>query len=423
MPARERLFVAADDNMYLDVEYDVSMLEGREFTITAVCYTNGGSSTTYQVNESSQETKSRYRRQKIQTDWTTTEFSGQYARCTVTLYDASGNSLDVRSFEASWESGAILSVTDSIKMRVSDSEGNIASLTIEADAIKTRVSDAEGNISTLQQTATSLTTRISNAEGDISSLEQTATSLTTRISNAEGDISSLEQTADGLTTRVSNAEGSITTLNQSATKWNVVAQQFNSDGTVAATGYVQLAIDDSLSTFSVSADKIDFTTGNFYIRNQAGDVTFHVDANGNVEFSGEIHGGYISDTVTVGSGTRKMYIEPTSTGAHLVAKEGSFTSIQLGYYTNDSQIVPSLFLETENGSQDSVVRIMTGADFAEIMGEAAGTTGSYHVIQMIAYPRYGYSTIHSNKWARSADTVSWGDMWVDSDWHVRVKPF
>ena len=278
VPARERLFVASDDNLYLDVEYDVSMLEGREFSIVAVCYTNGGSSTTYQVNETSQETKSRYRRQKIQTDWTTTAYSGQYARCTVTLYDSGNNVMDVRSFESSYEAGAILSVTDSIKMRVSDTEGNVATLTIEADAIKTRVTNAEGDISSLEQTATSLTTRISDAEGDISSLEQTATSLTTRIESAEGDISSLEQTADGLTTRVENAEGSITTLNQSATKWNVVAQQFNSDGTVAATGYVQLAIDDSLSTFSVSADKIDFTTGNFYIRNQAGDVTFHVDS-------------------------------------------------------------------------------------------------------------------------------------------------
>ena len=221
----------------------------------------------------------------------------------------------------------------------------------------TRIGNAEGDISTLEQTATSLTTRIGNAEGDISTLEQTATSLTTRIGNAEGDISTLEQTAAGLTTRVSNAEGSITTLNQSATKWNVVAQQFNNDGTVKSSGSVQLAIDNSLSTFSVSADQINFTTGNFYIRNQDDAVTFHVDSDGNVEFSGQIRGGYITDTVTVGSGTRKMYIEPTATGAYLIGKVGNYDAIQLGFYTKNNETVPSLFFYTDNDYQDSLVRI------------------------------------------------------------------
>jgi predicted nucleic acid-binding Zn-ribbon protein len=322
IPSRERLYVAADDNLYLDVEYYVKELEGRAFTITAVVTTNGGTETTYQVNESTQETHTRYRRQKIQSDWVSQDWSGQMSRCTVTLYDADSNVLDQRSFDTSYEAGAILSVTDTIKMRVSDSEGDIAVLEVESDAIKTRVTNAEGDISTLEQTATSLTTRISNAEGDISTLEQTATSLTTRItdaegnvstlqqtatslttriesaegdistleqtatslttritntegdvssleqtasslttrianaegdissleqtatrltsriSNAEGDISTLEQTASSLTSRISNAEGDITELEQSATKWNVVAKQFNSDGSVKASGKV-----------------------------------------------------------------------------------------------------------------------------------------------------------------------------------------
>jgi hypothetical protein len=118
-----------------------------------------------------------------------------------------------------------------------------------------------------------------------------------------------------------------------------------------------------------------------------------------------------------------MYIEPTSTGAHLIAKEGSFTSIQLGYYTKDSEIVPSLFLETDNGSQDSTIRIQTGSDFAEVMAEAAGTTGAYHIMQMIAYPRYNKAYIHSNKWTRGADNAGWGETYVDDDWYLRVKPY
>ena len=317
VPARERLFIASDDNLYLDVEYDVSLLEGRDFTITAVCYTNGGTSTTYQVNETSQETKSRYRRQKIQSGWTTTAYSGQYARCTVTLYDVSNNVMDVRSFEASWESGAILSVTDSIKMRVSDSEGNIASLTIEADAIKTRVTNAEGDISELVQDASSLTARVSDAEGDITQLRMDASTLTARVATDEGAISQLRLDSSSLSTRVSNAEGSITTLQQDVSSFTVVANQFNSDGTVKASGYVQLAIDNSLSTFSVDADDIDFTftkTTTFYGKqNGSKKACMTIYPNGDLSITGKFHG-VIDDDVAINGGTSSnlIYIRPKS---------------------------------------------------------------------------------------------------------------
>lgn len=118
-----------------------------------------------------------------------------------------------------------------------------------------------------------------------------------------------------------------------------------------------------------------------------------------------------------------MYIEPTSTGAQLVAKEGSFTSIRLGYYTDNNQIVPSLFLHTPNGSQPSDVRLMTGTDFAEVLAESAGSTGSYHIMQMISYPRENKAYIKSNKWTRGSSNADWGETYVDDNWYLRVKPY
>lgn len=100
--------------------------------------------------------------------------------------------------------------------RITTAEGNISTLELTAESLTTRIMDAEGNISTLQQTASSLTSQIGDANANISNLQQTASSLSTQISNAQGDISSLEQTANRLTTRVSNAEGDISSLTQTA---------------------------------------------------------------------------------------------------------------------------------------------------------------------------------------------------------------
>lgn len=100
--------------------------------------------------------------------------------------------------------------------RITTAEGDISTLELTAESLTTRIMDAEGNISTLQQTASSLTSQIGDANANISNLQQTASSLSTQISNAQGDISSLEQTANRLTTRVSNAEGDISSLTQTA---------------------------------------------------------------------------------------------------------------------------------------------------------------------------------------------------------------
>lgn len=93
-----------------------------------------------------------------------------------------------------------------LAIQVEDNEKNIASLQLTAQGLLTRITDAEGNISTLEQTASGLTSRVASAEGDISTLKQTATSLESQIGNANAEISKIDQRVDSITLTVSNSE-------------------------------------------------------------------------------------------------------------------------------------------------------------------------------------------------------------------------
>ena len=118
--------------------------------------------------------------------------------------------LDSRNFN---EAG-LREITDPIYARISDAEGNLTELAIEATGLALRVSNAEGDITSLTITAEGLQSQVSNIDGDVSSLQQTADSLTSRISSAEGNISTMQQTASSLTSRISSAEGNISVLQQ-----------------------------------------------------------------------------------------------------------------------------------------------------------------------------------------------------------------
>lgn len=99
-------------------------------------------------------------------------------------------------------------IREPVYVQLSDLEGNLSSLSLEAGLLASRISDAEGNISSLTQTAQGLTSRVSNAEGSISTLSQTATTLSSRITNAEGNVSAIAQTVDSISLSVVNGENS-----------------------------------------------------------------------------------------------------------------------------------------------------------------------------------------------------------------------
>ena len=147
--------------------------------------------------------------------------------------------LDSRNFN---EAG-LREITDPIYARISDAEGNLTELAIEATGLALRVSNAEGDITSLTITAQGLQSQVSNIDGDVSSLQQTADSLTSRISSAEGNISTLQQTASSLTSRISSAEGNISVLQQTATSFSTRIS--NAEGDITA-------LTQTVNSFSLS---------------------------------------------------------------------------------------------------------------------------------------------------------------------------
>ena len=149
--------------------------------------------------------------------------------------------LDSRNFN---EAG-LREITDPIYARISDAEGNLTELAIEATGLALRVSNAEGDITSLTITAEGLQSQVSNIAGDVSSLQQTADSLTSRISSAEGNISTLQQTASSLTSRISSAEGNISVLQQTDATFSTRIS--NAEGDISS-------LTQTVNSFTLSVD-------------------------------------------------------------------------------------------------------------------------------------------------------------------------
>ena len=177
--------------------------------------------------------------------------------------------LDSRNFN---EAG-LREITDPIYARISDAEGNLTELAIEATGLALRVSNAEGDITSLTITAEGLQSQVSNIDGDVSSLQQTADSLTSRISNAEGDISSLTQTVNSFTLSVDNGETSSTLyLDAGRTELSSVVIRF--------TGVVVFSDLDGSSGTIIDGGAID--TDTLYLDSLYGNTIYLYDRSGDI---------------------------------------------------------------------------------------------------------------------------------------------
>lgn len=92
-----------------------------------------------------------------------------------------------------------------------------------------------------------------------------------------------------------------------------------------------------ISHAKVKADRIDFQTDGWTVTNNDGDTTFYLDREGNLFIAGQFHGEF-DNTVTIGKGTKKMYIEPLATGARLVGKDDDDETLQLAFSTESIRI-------------------------------------------------------------------------------------
>ena len=226
-------------------------------------------------------------------------------------------------------------------------------------------------------------------------------------------------------------EASATWIQQNKNKWSVVAASFNSDGSINSSGRVALYVNDKFSTFEVDADRINFRNVSFgwTVTNDNEDTIFHLDNSGNLTIAGKFHGEF-DDTVVFGKGTRKMYIEPTETGARLVGKDSNTEMLSLGFSYYNGDWVPRLYLSTpapQGSYQDSVFWALTCEDVVQVVLESAGTTGAYKTLELVASARGGYSSLHSYYWPKKSDTsiynsLSNGTLYVE-DGYVKVKGY
>ena len=92
--SRERLYLAADDCLYLDVEYLTQNLSSEGYSIKAEIQSYGRGKTTRDVNTLSYTKESVYYRGIVQSEWSQKEYDARYSTATIYLYDASGNLLD-----------------------------------------------------------------------------------------------------------------------------------------------------------------------------------------------------------------------------------------------------------------------------------------------------------------------------------------
>ena len=108
IPARERLYLAADDNVYLDVAYMTDYFTSQDNVISASIYTYAGSKTTRQINNVTPDGLRSYTG-IIQKKWSEVVQPGdRYCGCTIYLKSPTGEVLDSHSLVISFDANAIL---------------------------------------------------------------------------------------------------------------------------------------------------------------------------------------------------------------------------------------------------------------------------------------------------------------------------
>lgn len=255
----------------------------------------------------------------------------------------------------------------------------------------------------------------------------------------EDYIDQLEHDIDSVETDANNNASAIRQINSSI---RFIVNQFNDDGSVKTSSKIAVAIDNikqeivnSLGTVGIYLDG-----NNMGIRMQADDFSlwdssgteklFGVDSQGVPYFRGNFDGGNITNTIGVGNGNKRLYIEPTQTGARLVGKDGNTEMLSLGFSYYNGDWVPRLYLSTPapRGSyQDSVFWALTCEDVVQVVLESAGTTGAYKTLELVASARGGYSSLHSYYWPKKSDTsiynsLSNGTLYVEGG-YVKVKGY
>lgn len=336
-----------------------------------------------------------------------------------------------------------------------DADGNIknlSKLSVTIDGISTEVRNVEGNVSSIKQAVDSIQLAVAADDRQIKTLSETINGseghpgILDRLGNAESGISGyaesaswIQQNRDSITATVGyfDSNGKLLSTAGLVTRGDyagLFAQYYNATGVEERIGEMSISLEKKvdedgvehiISTSKIAADQVKFDTVDWTVTNKVtGDTIFHLDSGGNLAIAGKFSGEF-DETVVFGKGTKKMYISPTVTGAQLIGKDNDYTTLSLGFNLIEGGYRPSLFMMSKNGynNQDSLIRIQASPDFAEVLAEAAGSTGNYHTARLIASPRWGYSTIECNHWPRNPNMegMTYGSVYVDENGFLKAK--
>lgn len=157
-----------------------------------------------------------------------------------------------------FEAGAVLSITDSIKSRVSDAEGNISTLTQTATSLTSRIGTADSSISVLEQTASSLSLRMQQAENELALIVE-PDSVYVELSNLKGDVNQLQLDVSGLKQSTTALDASLDSVIRTQSEFEVGVGGLTSR--LETVEQTQSNVSESLSTVreqqSIIQQKID----------------------------------------------------------------------------------------------------------------------------------------------------------------------
>ena len=284
----------------------------------------------------------------------------------------------------------------------------------EVTLLAGRVAANETNIGQLQVTAQQLTASVSSLTTTVNGHTTSIGQLTITANNLTASVSSISDTVNGHTTSIGQLE---ITSNRISNRVTVIEGDYVKEAEISLmvkydpnTGYI--------SNASIKADNIDFTFTRATNFISGGKTVMSIDNGGNLWIAGEYRGGTITQNVTIGTGTKKMVIEPISTGARLVGRDGNTEVISVGFM-NYGNVAP--YININNGASGSSFAY-TQLDYNSIQFGAAN-----NYMFAIKYNSSGRIAIHGNwsSWYKDSElsSLSRGDVYVDGNGFLKVKNY
>lgn len=288
----------------------------------------------------------------------------------------------------------------------------------EVTLLAGRMTDAETNIGQLQVTAQQITASVSSLTTTVNGHTTSIGQLTITANQLTASVTTIEDTVNGHTTSIGALE---IESNRVSNRVKVIEGDYVKEAEISLmvkydpnTGYISNAL--------IDADDIDFVftrAVSWYWQNKTdANKRMGLDSNGDLWIAGEYRGGTITQNVTIGTGTKKMVIEPISTGARLVGRDGNTEVISVGFM-NYGNVAP--YININNGASGSSFAY-TQLDYNSIQ---FGSGNNY--MFAIKYNSSGRIAIHGNwsSWYKDSElsSLSRGDVYVDGNGFLKVKNY